>query len=549
MGRLIMGVIVVLLFGRFAVVPAYAAEYYLAPNGSDGASGSSAHPWQSLNHALAATNDGDVVNILAGTYDLNHARIELGHSLTLIGENKQSTQIINGQEINFHDSLTIKNLTFSNWSSSSYDSAVFRPEYGYTERFGSVKGTFADIDGFLIENCVFDNVHGIVQSRHSYGVLTNVDIINNQFLDVINTTSVYAIVISHGEISQVTIENNVFDTIYTQDHSANAFGILIGDDIAHQAYESDPSKPIPRYVNVRNNAISHLYGGNVYDPSRYYPSTRAVMLYGRNLYVDGNLITDLGDACSDCPKNCVYIKGSDSQITNNVLHDCSAVARTGSADITFKGSGNGGNVIAGNHVSSSQTMGNNTFYVKGGVTIEHNYVEATADSQLLYSYDAVNETVVVTDNYFYTSNASPALFLWDVGGGQISDNVMINPNGHNIQLLSSASSVSVYDNLECTSASCPAIDPPHPSCQNTGNYCVTSCEATRLQEHDQSCNPNTVCCDEYHFSVYEPSPVTGDVDNDEDVDVFDYFELLLDYGGLLSVSVDLFDIHTLIQHL
>ena len=47
---------------------AEAASYYVAPAGSDGAAGDSAHPWKTLQYAVSQVRPGDVVKVLPGDY-------------------------------------------------------------------------------------------------------------------------------------------------------------------------------------------------------------------------------------------------------------------------------------------------------------------------------------------------------------------------------------------------------------------------------------------------------------------------------------------------
>ncbi|MGI8727413.1 MAG: right-handed parallel beta-helix repeat-containing protein, partial [Solirubrobacterales bacterium] len=48
--------------------PVPSDAYYIAPNGSDGAGGSQAQPWRTIDHAVDSVKPGDTVVILPGTY-------------------------------------------------------------------------------------------------------------------------------------------------------------------------------------------------------------------------------------------------------------------------------------------------------------------------------------------------------------------------------------------------------------------------------------------------------------------------------------------------
>jgi hypothetical protein len=56
-----------------ASATANAADYWVAPNGDDGASGLSAGaPWATLGHAADVVGPGDTVHVLDGTYQGFH---------------------------------------------------------------------------------------------------------------------------------------------------------------------------------------------------------------------------------------------------------------------------------------------------------------------------------------------------------------------------------------------------------------------------------------------------------------------------------------------
>ncbi len=64
--RIIMAAAAVLLL--LPSCPAWAADYYVSPSGSDSQSGSSSSPWRTIQHAADSVSAGDMVTVLAGTY-------------------------------------------------------------------------------------------------------------------------------------------------------------------------------------------------------------------------------------------------------------------------------------------------------------------------------------------------------------------------------------------------------------------------------------------------------------------------------------------------
>jgi hypothetical protein len=51
-----------------ALTPAFAADYYVAPDGSDAAAGTQAAPWRSATYAQARAQAGDTVYFRGGRY-------------------------------------------------------------------------------------------------------------------------------------------------------------------------------------------------------------------------------------------------------------------------------------------------------------------------------------------------------------------------------------------------------------------------------------------------------------------------------------------------
>lgn len=58
----------VAIWGTVACTPAHATTWYVAPGGDDGAAGSAAAPWETLQHAADMVAAGDTVMVAAGDY-------------------------------------------------------------------------------------------------------------------------------------------------------------------------------------------------------------------------------------------------------------------------------------------------------------------------------------------------------------------------------------------------------------------------------------------------------------------------------------------------
>ena len=168
-----------------------AATYYVATNGDDNNPGTELEPFQTFQKGMDSAGDGDTVFIKTGVYDLSGYSKDIDYKLSLIGEDKRSTVLRNGETITFHDSLTVKNLKF-------IDKYTYNPVFKPQAREGET------INGIYFENCVFDNVRrGIYTGKDSEGAITNVHISNCEFLNMVGGTSVNAISIyvSSGLVS------------------------------------------------------------------------------------------------------------------------------------------------------------------------------------------------------------------------------------------------------------------------------------------------------------------------------------------------------------
>jgi hypothetical protein len=72
-------ILIVILFRN----PAFAAEYYISPGGSNGNAGSADAPWGTFNFAIGQLNAGDTLFVYGGTYELNsRVRFESEHAGT-----------------------------------------------------------------------------------------------------------------------------------------------------------------------------------------------------------------------------------------------------------------------------------------------------------------------------------------------------------------------------------------------------------------------------------------------------------------------------------
>ena len=120
-----------------------ATTHYVAPDGSDTNPGTEEAPFRTVQQGTKHAGPGDTVYIRAGTYDLSGFSTTIDRPLSLIGEDKKSTVLANGGTLTFSQSLTVRNITFRNFSR-----AVLKPLAREGER----------LEGVFIEHCAFETL-------------------------------------------------------------------------------------------------------------------------------------------------------------------------------------------------------------------------------------------------------------------------------------------------------------------------------------------------------------------------------------------------------
>lgn len=103
--------------------------YYVATNGSDGASGSSLEPFATIGHALGKAVDGDEIVVLSGTYKLGGTALAKNGTIVLRGETGIPDDVVIDAEnksecLRIAGSMQVSALTFRNGLSSSAANAV-----------------------------------------------------------------------------------------------------------------------------------------------------------------------------------------------------------------------------------------------------------------------------------------------------------------------------------------------------------------------------------------------------------------------------------------
>lgn len=261
----------VLLLIGFAV-PVWAADYYVATNGSDSAAGTLAAPWRTIQKAANSAPPGATVYVLPGVYN-EKVTINVTGPLSLIGSNQP---VISGA------GLSGQNLIYiANKSGITIEGFVLRDNTGVTDGSGirfEGGGSNLTFRANRIHNIRGSDAMGItVYGTSGTQPVTNVLIVGNEVFDCDAAPS--EAITLNGNVSGFRIESNYV-------HDVNNIGIdmIGGEGMA-------PANDVARDGVCRANRVVRArssYGGG-YAAGIYVDG-------GRDIVVENNIVTecDLG---------------------------------------------------------------------------------------------------------------------------------------------------------------------------------------------------------------------------------------------------------------
>lgn len=479
---------------------ASAADYYVSLGGSDLNSGSISSPFKTISKGIAVAQDGDTLFIKSGTHNLNGYSTTLNKSISLIGDDKYTTVLTNGNGFKLIKGITIKNLTFSN-----FNNIIFQIFVGSGQMFSD----------FYVENSIFRDSVGFVYDNTSLGSLTNIKILNSHFENIISSANTYVVRLSSGsEISNVLIDGNMFRNIKTTGLTNKTEVLHLGDQLEN--YQSRF-----HHITVSNNQFDTIVAA--VGPLNGNIEGHALLGYGSYFTVHNNSIIGLNEGSDH---EAIYLKATNSVISENFIDggDGGLINKNNGASITIKGENSDNNKIIGNKiVSSSSASGTGILVEKGSYEISNNYIKLPTGWWGVYPCcSTASQKVLLSNNYIETQGNSSNFYL--VENGEISNNALISYSGDPIRLSSSAL-ITVYNNKTCKGGSCASLLPSNSSCQNTGNYCVLSCDRNRIYGYDASCIQG-VCCDTKSYTqtatVSTAIIKQGDANNDDKINELDY---------------------------
>ena len=456
-------------------VNAAADNYYVSVDGSDSNSGTEANPFRTVQKAINSSVSGDTIYINSGTYELSGFSKTINKSISLIGEDKNTTVLNNIGKLTFTRGFMVRNLKFTNYQDTIFNLSA---------------GSGDTISGIYIEDCIFGKVSlsgkkPIVLGRYSLSsdaTLTDVHISNCDFLGVTVNDEVLGIYLYEGIKNNIYITNNNFyDFVSTNDYKGGS-AIYIG---------SNGSRDVTDHIYIKDNYIEHIVGGNKSSDGNNYPETHGILVYGEDIEVIRNTVKDLN---SGQDHEAIYLKASNSRVSDNFIKDCGS--GSGGSDLSVKGGReNHDNIVSGNKIIGDRP-GRATL-INGNVLFKNNYIKKTNGFNGADVYYASNGSgTIVRDNYIEIKE-SKAIVVRETSNASITGNVAISYNGTPID----SNGASTSGNITCTGYDCDGFSVSNDSCQNQGYLCCASCGSTSYSQYDSDCYSGGVCCSECNFDI------------------------------------------------
>src|SRR5579884_2830422 len=194
--------------------PAWAADYVVAPTGNDGAAGSQAAPWATLQHAVDTMQPGDSVTVADGSYAgfwMKDRQGDAQHRFTIRAQNPLGAKVTgpspSGSDPN--DSIQLVSVSFATIDGFDVTGA---PRAGVSIRsFGDETG--ADTTDDVVQHCrSHDNGGGVTTGRHD-GIFTgfalNVVIQDNE----VDHNAEHGIYVSNSADNPVVSRNKAHDNL------------------------------------------------------------------------------------------------------------------------------------------------------------------------------------------------------------------------------------------------------------------------------------------------------------------------------------------------
>ena len=363
--------------------PAAAAQggYYVSTAGDDGNDGSFGLPWRTVQYGLDQLSPGDILYIMAGTYN---EKVELnvsglpGNPITITNY-AADTVVLDGTGLGFATAvvgifdrsyLVVEGLTIANNAMLDAQGIV-------------VEGACA---GITIRNNTIHDIHFSSNPSAPVSAATNAQPLIVYGIDpslavtglVVDGNEIYDCRTGYSEALAVNGNVDGFEVTDNRVHDITNIGI---DIIGHEGTSSNPATDQARNGLVKGNTVSNCL-------SPYATSGGIYVDGGRDLVIENNVVSRSGYGIEIGCEN-VAKTASGIVVRNNLVYDNEV------AGISLGGF----DYPSGSGKVTTTTLTNNTLMA--------NDFSASSTGELYLSY---SEDCALTNNIFVTNDANLVVF-------------------------------------------------------------------------------------------------------------------------------------------
>lgn len=410
---------------------ANAATYYVSPAGNNANSGTSTlAPWKTITFALNQANDGDVINLMAGTYTGKITWPDggvAGSYITLQNYN-DDVVILDGATIGNSQAL----LYIENKNYIKIDGLQFTNHNGNYQPVINIYGNCSHIE---ISNCTFFNTN----CNESYAILCegrgdDIKIMNNTMQDLIGDNAVGVLFVGSNTttpFSNILISGNTLTNLDPAPSEAIAVnGNIDGFEISNNTLVDinnigivmiggeDWVNTNPLVNFARNGVCRNNY---VADANSIYGGGFAGGIYvdgGKNIIVENNTVTGSDVGMEIGCENMGFI-AENITVRNNLLYK-NEKSGLGFGGYDFPATGQVQNcTFTGNTVFDNDLLntGFGQLWIQYALncTVENNIFYASTSAWMVNA-ETINtgyNNLLDYNTYYYSGGEANAKFLFD----------------------------------------------------------------------------------------------------------------------------------------
>jgi hypothetical protein len=353
-----------------------ATVYVNYSSGNDSNSGTFASPVKTFIHGYNISASGGTIVLMAGSHNMGGATLTISKNITIVGEGRDNTNVTNGAQIQVHSPTVVQYLGFNNFSTRCFALDI----------------TSGTLDGFSVDECLFENTARCIEGVHNAGTLgtiKNIDVTDTIFRNLSGggCTGIYI-----RKASYVTVDNCDFSNFSS---SGIAYGVNVGENAS-------------RFINtnntVKNSTFTNLLSSAPNSDDGENAPLHAIWLFGDYLNVLDNEVYTISPGKD---REAVYLKASYTNILRNRVDEGGCHSQDG--DIIIKAS------------ASDQNYGN---------VVSDNYVTSDRDGDLGYGITVYGEAQINNNTVIKLQTFAGGIYSWPKGGvSSLDGNRVVVNNG------------------------------------------------------------------------------------------------------------------------